>query len=173
MDNIESRREFLRKAPLRLAGACAVMSEVPEACARVVSDRVFEFLHDEGAVPFLEKIAVPSGLRRVWVPKGSFGEWMRQLPVKQRNNGIFDKDGKRVFGSEMAHSIVDMDVWRYQECADVAMRLWGNTSMLLINYIVWICGWKMEAEIRNLVLMIAGHLRNIFFISSVMPVPGF
>ena len=126
MDNIESRREFLRKAPLRLAGACAVMSEVPEACARVVSDRVFEFLHDEGAVPFLEKIAVPSGLRRVWVPKGSFGEWMRQLPVKQRNNGIFDKDGKRVFGSEMAHSIVDMDVWRYQECADVAMRLWGE-----------------------------------------------
>lgn len=70
-------------------------------------------------------IPLPTGYTRVPVGKGSFGEWLRYLPLKEQGSQVklFSGDQK---GNQLAHyAIVDLDVdaCDLQQCADAVMRL--------------------------------------------------
>lgn len=76
--------------------------------------------------PSLEaRVAPPPGYRRVDLPAGSFGAWLRALPTRPGRGTVRLHDGREK-GNQAAHHLVfDIDVGSrdLQQCADAAMRL--------------------------------------------------
>jgi hypothetical protein len=72
-----------------------------------------------------ERIAPPAGFRRVPEAAGSFGAWLRKLPLKPGRPPVRLFDG-RLKTNQSAHwAVLDIDVGRgdLQQCADAVMRL--------------------------------------------------
>ncbi|MFC2173016.1 DUF4846 domain-containing protein [Acidobacteriota bacterium] len=69
------------------------------------------------------KIKPPEGFRRIDVKEGSFAEWLRGLPLKHPCEEVRYRDGSRKLIQAYHVSIVDLDVLRFQECADTIIRL--------------------------------------------------
>ncbi|MEZ4458418.1 MAG: DUF4846 domain-containing protein [bacterium] len=76
--------------------------------------------------PLVDVFAVPDGFERVLVPNGSFGAWLRELPIRSDRTHVLAYDGRRL-GSPSA-GIVALDVGSkdLQQCADTAMRLYAE-----------------------------------------------
>ena len=65
----------------------------------------------------------PDGFKRIEVGKRSFAAWLRGLPLKPAGSRV-RLYGGRLKGNQRAHhAVVDMDVRRWQQCADAIMRL--------------------------------------------------
>jgi hypothetical protein len=71
------------------------------------------------------RIAPPAGAARVPVAAGSFGDWLRHLPLRPRNSPVLLFDGTRKPRQDVHQAVVDIDVGRrdLQQCADAVMRL--------------------------------------------------
>ncbi|WAS97227.1 DUF4846 domain-containing protein [Nannocystis punicea] len=70
-------------------------------------------------------IAPPAGARRVPLPEGSFGAWLRGLPLLPEGAPVLLYSGETK-GNQAAHfRVVDIDVGDrdLQQCADAVMRL--------------------------------------------------
>lgn len=73
----------------------------------------------------------PPGYARVPLEVGSYGDWLRFLPLRPEGSPVRLWDGSPKPGGNVHHAVVDLDVTeRNVECADVAMRLraeylWG------------------------------------------------
>jgi uncharacterized protein DUF4846 len=88
-----------------------------------------------GVYPWLERydpqqsvearISPPSGFTRVEVRPGSFGEWLRGLPLKPGRPPVHLFDGRLKVNQEAHFAVLDMDVGPndLQQCADAVMRL--------------------------------------------------
>lgn len=74
------------------------------------------------------RIAVPPGYERVPVAAGSFGEWLRGLPLKKGCPPVRLYDGSLKNDQTVHVAVVNMDVGRrdLQQCADAVMRLRGE-----------------------------------------------
>lgn len=75
--------------------------------------------------PLAESFPAPAGFSRSNVPQGSFGEWLRALPVKPGRPAVrlFDGRGKP---NQSAHAaVIDIDTGArdLQQCADAVIRL--------------------------------------------------
>ncbi len=77
----------------------------------------------------LSDIIVPGGYERINLEKGSFAEWMRNLPLKE-NNEILDYEGRAInsfFYSTYAviakNLLFKQDL---EQCADFTMRFWHD-----------------------------------------------
>jgi hypothetical protein len=73
----------------------------------------------------MERIAPPAGFRRLPAPAGSFGAWLRGLPLQPGRPPVHLYDG-RLKGNQEAHwAVVRIDVGErdLQQCADAVMRL--------------------------------------------------
>jgi hypothetical protein len=71
------------------------------------------------------RIEVPGGFERDSLPQGSFGYWLRHLPLKRGRPPVMLHDGRRK-GNQDAHvAVVDIDVGAadLQQCADAVIRL--------------------------------------------------
>lgn len=70
-------------------------------------------------------VAVPAGFRRVAAAPGSFGDWLRHLPLKPAADDVLLYDGRPVADDGTVAAVVDIDVGRsdLQQCADAVMRL--------------------------------------------------
>lgn len=71
------------------------------------------------------RIAVPAGYERVALAPGSFGDWLRHLPLKAAGAAVHLYDG-RLKPNQAAHcAVIDLDVGRrdLQQCADAVIRL--------------------------------------------------
>lgn len=71
------------------------------------------------------RIAVPAGARRVSVEAGSFGEWLRNLPLKPGRPAVMLFNGEEK-GRQYVHAaVIDIDVGNrdLQQCADAVIRL--------------------------------------------------
>ena len=71
------------------------------------------------------RIAPPNGCQRVAVQAGSFGHWLRDLPLKPGRPPVRLHDGA-LKANQSAHvAVVDIDTGRrnLQQCADAVMRL--------------------------------------------------
>ncbi len=72
-----------------------------------------------------EKFPVPTGYQRVAVTLDSFGDWLRNMPVIERDD-VRAYDGSRI--NAPAAAIVPIDVGRgdVQQCADSILRLYSE-----------------------------------------------
>ncbi len=73
----------------------------------------------------ISDIAVPPGYQRVDCDSGSFGEWLRSLPLKPEGNAVRLYDGRMKSNQHVHHRVLDIDVGNrdLQQCADAVMRL--------------------------------------------------
>jgi hypothetical protein len=72
-----------------------------------------------------ERIQPPAGFRRIAAPAGSFGAWLRGLPLQPGRPPVHLYDG-RLKGNQEAHDAVvriDVGARDLQQCADAVMRL--------------------------------------------------
>ena len=74
-----------------------------------------------------ERFAVNAGYERVAVKDGSFGAFLRALPLLPAGTPVTAFDG-RIIDAPWARAVVDLDVGSkdLQQCADSAIRLWAE-----------------------------------------------
>ncbi len=80
------------------------------------------------ARPLAERLAPPEGFVRLPVEEGSFGGWLRALPVKPGRPDVRLFDGRRKGNQEAQWLVLDVDVGSrdLQQCADAVMRLFAE-----------------------------------------------
>ena len=73
----------------------------------------------------LHRIALPQGYQRIALAKGSFGEWLRHLPLYDKQRKVKLYDGRDKPSQQLHQAVVRMDVGNadLQQCADAIMRL--------------------------------------------------
>jgi hypothetical protein len=72
-----------------------------------------------------ERFAPPPGYERETLPAGSFGAWLRDLPLLPAGSRVLLFDGRPKWRQDVHAAVVDLDVGRrnLQQCADAVMRL--------------------------------------------------
>ena len=76
-----------------------------------------------------KRIPAPDGFKRVQVQEGSFAAWLRGLPLMPAGAPVRlypVSKGKLKIGSRVHYAVINMDVLRFQQCADAIMRLRGE-----------------------------------------------
>lgn len=75
-----------------------------------------------------QRIAPPAGAARIAVEPGSFGAWLRTLPVKEGRPPVRLFDGRRKANQEAHALVLDIDTGKkdLQQCADAVMRLYAE-----------------------------------------------
>jgi len=70
-------------------------------------------------------IKAPKGFKRTVVKEGSFGDWLRHLPLKEKSAKVYLHNGNLKFKQFVHHSVLDIDIGKrdLQQCADAVMRL--------------------------------------------------
>ena len=73
----------------------------------------------------INRITLPGGYERLQVSAGSFGGWLRNLPMKKGRPDVLLYNGNRKFNQRAQCAVVDIDVGDkdLQQCADAVMRL--------------------------------------------------
>jgi hypothetical protein len=71
------------------------------------------------------RIAPPAGATRVGLAEGSFGDWLRHLPLLPAGTQVHLFDGSLKSRQDVHAAVVDLDVGTrdLQQCADAVMRL--------------------------------------------------
>ncbi len=71
------------------------------------------------------RVPSPDGFIRIHVKAGSFGEWLRYLPLKERNAPISFYSGRLKRDQSIHYAVIDIDVGEkdLQQCADAVIRL--------------------------------------------------
>jgi hypothetical protein len=84
--------------------------------------------------PLAARLPVQAGYWRVVLPDRSFGQWLRYLPLLPPGTPVRAVDGAALLSGDSPYlaAVVDLDLRRNQECADVILRLraeylrWAN-----------------------------------------------
>ena len=79
----------------------------------------------QGRATLAGRISAPAGFERIPVLPGSFGEWLRNLPLSPEGTPVRLYDG-RLKASQQHHvAVIDIDTGTkdLQQCADAVMRL--------------------------------------------------
>lgn len=72
-------------------------------------------------------IALPHGYQRIPQPEGSFGEWLRSVPLKPGNT-VYLFNGRPKANQAAQYAVLDVSVGQrdLQQCADAVMRLYAE-----------------------------------------------
>ncbi|WAM34715.1 DUF4846 domain-containing protein [Caldicellulosiruptor morganii] len=91
------------------------------------SSAVFKILINPSGKTIAERIRVPEGYQRIPVPKGSFSEFVRNLPLKPHGWKVHYYNGQEKF-NDVYVAVLDIDVGDrdLQQCADAAIRLYAE-----------------------------------------------
>ena len=75
--------------------------------------------------PLWDRFEPPAGFRRIETVKGSFGNWLRHLPLKPGKPDVMLHDGSPKGRQDVHAAVLDVDVGRrdLQQCVDACMRL--------------------------------------------------
>jgi hypothetical protein len=84
----------------------------------------------------VNRIAVPVGFKRVEVKAGSFGDWLRHLPLKPGRPEVHLYNGQLKGDQKVHYAVVDIDVGNtdLQQCADAVMRMRAEYLYSTGNY---------------------------------------
>ncbi|HXU73787.1 MAG TPA: DUF4846 domain-containing protein [Polyangia bacterium] len=84
--------------------------------------------HAAAADTLEARFSPPPGAARVAVADGSFGDFLRRLPLKPRGTAVRLYDGTPKARQDVHAAVVDLDVppRDLQQCADAVMRLWAE-----------------------------------------------
>jgi len=71
------------------------------------------------------RISPPEGYTRQPSATGSFGNWLRGLPLKAEGAGVYLYDGRKKPRQDVHAAVIDMDIGakNLQQCADAVIRL--------------------------------------------------
>ncbi len=71
------------------------------------------------------RIPVPEGFKRIMVDKGSFQQWLRNLPLKKGKPPVYLYNGEKKFFQLANYAVIDIDIGDkdLQQCADAVIRL--------------------------------------------------
>lgn len=120
------------------------------------------YLINESGRTVQERIRVPEGFERVAVPEGSFGEYLRSLPLKPHGSKVKYYNGIAK-ASDVHVAILDIDVGDrdLQQCADAVIRLraeylyqkgqydkihFNFTNGFRADYTTWMKGYRIKVE---------------------------
>lgn len=86
----------------------------------------YKYINEAGTT-ILSRFNPPDGFTRISVPEGSFGEYLRNLPLKPYTicaylyNGVINE-------SAPWHAVIDQEIAKkdIQQCADTVMRFWAE-----------------------------------------------
>jgi hypothetical protein len=111
----------LRAAELERAAAIRGQLESGDEAAPVS----FRWLDHPAEELLVERIDAPDGFRRIAVEPGSFGDWLRHLPLKPAGSKVLLHTGEPKARQDVHVAVFDVDVGRRdrQQCADAVMRL--------------------------------------------------
>ncbi len=72
-----------------------------------------------------DRVPPPTSFKRIPAEPGSFGEWLRGLPVKPAETQVHLYDGRPKWNQESHVAVIDIDTGTrdLQQCADAVMRL--------------------------------------------------
>lgn len=72
----------------------------------------------------IQEIQVPAGFRRIKIASGSFGDYLRNLPLKP-NATVYLYNGEKKHNQQAQYAVLAIDVGKknLQQCADAVMRL--------------------------------------------------
>ena len=93
--------------------------------------------------PLVEALPVPEGYTRVAVEPGSFGAWLRGLPLRPAGTPVLDFRGQEILSARDAFlgAVAELDVGpvNLQQCADSIIRLhaewlWSRGQQERISY---------------------------------------
>jgi len=85
----------------------------------------YAFPHATTAQTLEARLAPPPGFRRLALAAGSFGAWLRRLPLQAGRGEVALFDGRPKSTQALHAAVLDIDVGRrdLQQCADAVMRL--------------------------------------------------
>ena len=88
----------------------------------------YAFPHARDAESLAARFAPPAGARRVTVADGSFGDFVRRLPLLPRGAPVKLWNGALKSRQDVHAAVIDLDVppRDLQQCADTIMRLWAE-----------------------------------------------
>ncbi|MDQ0888604.1 hypothetical protein QFZ81_003692 [Paenibacillus sp. V4I9] len=109
-----------------LLSSCSAAGEERSKAADAVSgtkSHKQQLIHAEGT-NVMERIAVPNGYERVPVEDASYGDYLRNLPLKSHGSKVHLFNGE-LKAKEVYEAVLDVDVGErdLQQCADAVMRL--------------------------------------------------
>ncbi len=83
---------------------------------------------EESYTPLAGRFPAPAGLQRSPVAEGSWKQWLRNLPMRGPATPVRSRDGAIILSANSAvlAGVIDLGVYKNQECADVIMRLWAE-----------------------------------------------
>jgi hypothetical protein len=107
-------------------------------------------------------LSLPAGYQRVAQPAGSFGAWLRQIPLK-KDNAVYLYNGEKKVNQLAQFAVLDIPVGKrdLQQCADAVMRLYAEyqysrmqyqqisfkaTDGTLMDYSSWMKGYRFVAK---------------------------
>lgn len=112
-------------------------------------------------VSLQQRYDVPSGFERVAVEPGSFGAWLRALPLRTDRQVVHAYDGRRLASPASALIAIDTGKRDLQQCADSIIRLhaeylWSKgrrdalryhfTSGDEVRYTDWVRGERLDVS---------------------------
>jgi hypothetical protein len=137
---------------LGLPGGAVAGSTGPRAPTKQERAR-YPWLSAERSIhPLSEAIPPPSGYARVAVEEGSFGAWLRGLPLRPAGSPVLDFRGGEILAADHAAlaAVAELDVGsaNLQQCADSIIRLHAE----------WL--WSRGQKDRIAYRFTSGHLAS-------------
>ncbi len=103
-------------------------AEVREPALKPEASPEMQAVIDPNGQTLETRILPPPGFVRVPVSKGSFGEFLRQLPMKPQGSPVLYHNGQPKPYQQGAVAVIDYDVGKrdLQQCADAVIRLYAE-----------------------------------------------
>jgi len=110
---------------LALAFLVGCSHSEPRSAGQAGSASVADNEASSPSQPLRQRIEPPDGYERFEVAPGSFGAWLRELPVRPGRPDVHLYDGRLKDNQLAHHAVLDIDVGvsDLQQCADAVIRL--------------------------------------------------
>jgi Domain of unknown function (4846) len=119
---MKQARAFLR----RIIGLLIVMALGTTASAVQAGPSRYPWRGDAAlSAGVADRVSLPVAFRRIAADPGSFGEWLRGLPLKPADTPVRLYDGRPKWNQDNHVAVIDIDTGKrdLQQCADAVMRL--------------------------------------------------
>jgi hypothetical protein len=102
-----------------------LLSILIAAPGHAAAEPAYPWLDDAPTETIIDRFAAPPGFVRVAVEPGSFGEWLRGLPLAPAGTPVRLHDGREKADQSDVAAVIDIDVGSadLQQCADAIIRL--------------------------------------------------